>query len=227
PLVQEAAIDERSDVFDWLDKKQPKSTVYVSFGSEYYLSKEDREELAHGLEMSGANFIWVVRFPKGEEMRMEEALPNGFVERVGERGMVVDGWAPQLKILKHSSVGGFVCHCGWNSVVEAVVHGVPIVALPMQLDQPIHAQVVVAVGVGVEAARGVEGNVEREGVAKAIKQVLFEKTGEDLSRKAKKTCEILRVEEGQNIKACVRELNRLCESRPNSSNNNILVRNGV
>ncbi|XP_022150499.1 beta-D-glucosyl crocetin beta-1,6-glucosyltransferase-like [Momordica charantia] len=68
PLVQRVNADnEKPEIVSWLDKKNPKSTVYVSFGSEYYLTKSDREELAHGLEQSGANFIWVIRFPKGEQ----------------------------------------------------------------------------------------------------------------------------------------------------------------
>ncbi|KAG7012939.1 Beta-D-glucosyl crocetin beta-1,6-glucosyltransferase, partial [Cucurbita argyrosperma subsp. argyrosperma] len=213
PLV--ALSDEKSDVLDWLDQKEPKSTVYVSFGSEYYLSNEDRAELAMGLEMSGANFIWVIRFGKGESVGIREALPEGFIERVGERGLVVDGWAPQMGILKHTSIGGFVCHCGWNSVVEAAVNAVPIIALPMQLDQPFHGKVAVAAGVAVEAARGVDGAVQREGVAKAIKEVLFEKKGEKLSGKAKEICESLKVKDGKNIDTCVVEISRILESGKN------------
>ncbi|KAM2967864.1 hypothetical protein FF1_028077 [Malus domestica] len=71
------------------------SVVYISFGSEYFLSKEEIEEIAHGLELSKVSFIWVVRFPKEEKVtRAKEVLPKGFVERVGERGMIVEGWAP-------------------------------------------------------------------------------------------------------------------------------------
>ncbi|KAG6573873.1 UDP-glucosyltransferase 29, partial [Cucurbita argyrosperma subsp. sororia] len=183
PLV--ALSDEKSDVLDWLDQKEPKSTVYVSFGSEYYLSNEDRAELAMGLEMSGANFIWVIRFGKGESVGIREALPEGFIERVGERGLV------------------------------AAVNAVPIIALPMQLDQPFHGKVAVAAGVAVEAARGVDGAVQREGVAKAIKEVLFEKKGEKLSGKAKEICESLKVKDGKNIDTCVVEISRILESGKN------------
>ena len=104
-------------------QKKKGSTVFISFGSEYFLSKEDMEEIAYGLEFSNVDFIWVVRFPKGENIVFEETLPKGFFERVGERGLVVNGWAPQAKILTHPNVGGFVSHCGWNSVMESMKFG--------------------------------------------------------------------------------------------------------
>ncbi|CAL5365397.1 unnamed protein product [Camellia sinensis] len=134
PLVQGIVDDENehSEIIQWLDNKGEYSTLFVSFGSEYFVSKEEIEEIAHGLELSMVNFIWVVRFPNGEKVELEEALPKGFVDRLGERGLVVDGWAPQARILTHSSTGGFVSHCGWNSVLEGLKFGVPIVAIPMQ-----------------------------------------------------------------------------------------------
>ncbi|XP_022150492.1 cyanidin-3-O-glucoside 2-O-glucuronosyltransferase-like [Momordica charantia] len=114
PLVQKSCSkeDDESEILRWLDRKNPKSTVYVAFGSEYYLEKEDIVEIAHGLELSGVNYIWIVRFPKGERIAIEEALPDGFLERIGDRGIVIDEWAPQMKILGHSSVGAFLSHCG-------------------------------------------------------------------------------------------------------------------
>ncbi|XP_023550168.1 beta-D-glucosyl crocetin beta-1,6-glucosyltransferase-like [Cucurbita pepo subsp. pepo] len=202
---------EKPEILKWLDKKSPKSTVYVSFGSEYYLTNQDREELAHGLEQSHVNFIWVIRFPKGESLTIEEALPEGYMKRVGDRGLIMEGWAPQLEILNHSSVGAFVCHCGWNSVVESVMFGVPIVALPMQLDQPWHAKVANLAGVCVEAERDDEGNVKREGVAKAIKEVVFEEIGEALRGKAREIGEALRKREGGIVDVVVREFYSLSE----------------
>ncbi|KAL7193647.1 hypothetical protein ACSBR2_025286 [Camellia fascicularis] len=138
PLVKEIIDDENehSEIIQWLDNKDESSTLFVSFGSEYFMSKEEIEEIAHGLELSKVNFIWVVRFPVGEKVELEEALPKGFIERVAERGMVVEGWAPQARILAHSSTGCFVSHCGWNSVLESLTFGIPIVAMPMHLDQP-------------------------------------------------------------------------------------------
>lgn len=151
-LVEEASRHEveGSKIIDWLDKKGKKSTVFVSFGSEYFLTKEDIMELAHGLELSNFNFIWVVRFPKGDEdddkdkgvNLLEASMPLGFLERVEGRGLVVEDWAPQGQILGHESVGGFVSHCGCSSMMESMKFGVPIIAMPMHLDQPLNARLV-------------------------------------------------------------------------------------
>ncbi|KAK3039009.1 hypothetical protein RJ639_027494 [Escallonia herrerae] len=101
--------DEHAEIIQWLSRKEPSSSVFVSFGSEYFLSKEEIEELAFGLlELSKVNFIWVIRFPAGENTKIKDALPEGFLDRVKERGMVVEGWAPQTKILGHPNTGGFV-----------------------------------------------------------------------------------------------------------------------
>ncbi|CAA3006647.1 beta-D-glucosyl crocetin beta-1,6-glucosyltransferase-like [Olea europaea subsp. europaea] len=90
-LVQEPSLDdENPDIVEWLNKKEKKSTVFVSFGSEYFHSKEDTEEIARGLEPSNINFIWVVRFPKDVERKLEETLPKGYLERVSDRGLAVE-----------------------------------------------------------------------------------------------------------------------------------------
>ncbi|KAM1155726.1 hypothetical protein ACFX13_027170 [Malus domestica] len=81
-------------------------------------------ELAHGIEKSGLPFIWVFNNrPLVEGVLGPEVIPLGFQTRVEDRGLVLRGWAPQLKILGHSSVGGFLTHCGWSSVVEALEFG--------------------------------------------------------------------------------------------------------
>ncbi|KAK2992034.1 LOW QUALITY PROTEIN: hypothetical protein RJ640_014895 [Escallonia rubra] len=169
PLVEDDTAvdrDEHAEIIQWLSRKEPSSSVFVSFGSEYFLSKEETEELAFGLELSKVNFIWVIRFPAGENTEIKDAIPEGFLDRVKERGMVVEGWAPQTKILGHPSTGGFVSHCGWSSVMESMNFGVPLVAIPMQLDQPLNARLVVEVGVAVEVIKDDNGEFKREEVAK-------------------------------------------------------------
>ncbi|GFS43022.1 UDP-glucosyl transferase 72E1 [Actinidia rufa] len=156
PLVQDTNIGEHKDtqIMQWLGTKDKFSTVFVSFGSESFLSKEEMEEMAHGLELSKVNFIWVVRFPNvGEKIELEEALPKGFLDRLGNRGLVVEDWAPQAQILAHSSTGGFVSHCGWNSILESLKFGVPVIAMPMKYDQPMNARLVEDVGVAAEVKR--------------------------------------------------------------------------
>ncbi|TYH51902.1 hypothetical protein ES332_D10G313100v1 [Gossypium tomentosum] len=185
PLVRDASEEHHEnekEILEWLTKKRKASTVFVSFGSEYYLSNKEREAIAEGLEFSGVYFTWVLRFPFGDKdkPKFDEALPEGYLERIGERELMVEDWAPQAKILQHSSIGGFVSDCGWSSVTESLKFGVPIIAMPMCVDQTLNARLVQAVSVGVEVERGKDGSLEREEIVRAIKQVVGEKDGENI-----------------------------------------------
>ncbi|KAM7463817.1 hypothetical protein LguiA_031938 [Lonicera macranthoides] len=205
--------DESSDIIEWLDEKNPCSTVFVSFGSEYFLSKDEITEIAYGLELSGVNFLWVLRFPKGEEISsvVEEAIfPEDFLEKVRERGRIVKGWAPQAQILGHPSVGGFVSHCGWNSVMESINCGVPVIAMPMQLDQPLNARLMVDIGVGVEIARGDNGKIERDEVAKVVREVAGGEIGEDLRKKTRELAQKMKLNGEEEIDGAIEELLQLC-----------------
>ncbi|KAL7258359.1 hypothetical protein ACSBR1_004477 [Camellia fascicularis] len=214
PLVQASVNDdEHLHITEWLNKKDRGSTVFVSFGSEYFLTKVEMEEMAHGLELSNVNFIWVVRFPVGQKTRVEEALPKGFLERIGGRGLVIQGWAPQVKILEHPNVGGFVSHCGWSSVMEGIKFGVPIISVPMHLDQPINARLLSEIGVGVEIMRDENGKILREEVAKVIKQVVMEKSGEAVKKKERELSDEIRMREKEVVDGVVEELVKLCKKR--------------
>lgn len=215
PLVRDAGDEEDDDrtstqTLQWLDKKENSSTVFVSFGSEYFLSKDDMEEIAHGLDLSTANFIWVVRFPAGQRVSVSEALPEGFCERVGERGLVMEDWAPQARILAHSSTGGFVSHCGWNSILESLKFGAPMVAIPMHLDQPINARLVEGAGVAVEVKRGGDGRLSRKEIAEAIRKVVKENDGEEIRVKAREFRDKIRVKGEEEVDMAVEEFVRLC-----------------
>ncbi|CAL2239953.1 unnamed protein product [Prunus armeniaca] len=222
PLVQEPMdlkVDEETWIMKWLNKRERASVVYVCFGSEYFLTKEEIEEIAHGLELSKVSFIWVIRFPKEEKgRRVEEVLPEGFLKRVGEKGIIVEGWAPQAKILKHFSVGGFVSHCGWSSVLESIKFGVPIIAMPMHLDQPINSRLVEEVGVGVEVKRTAEGSLQREEVAKVIRDVVVEKIGEGVRKKALEIGDSMKKNEDAEIDGVVEELMQLRTKRKSNVN---------
>ncbi|KAM1027318.1 hypothetical protein FF2_039633 [Malus domestica] len=212
-------VDEESSIIKWLNERERASVVFVSFGSEYFLSKEEIQEIALGLELSQVSFIWVIRFPKEEKStRVEDVLPKGFGERVGERGMIVEDWAPQAKILKHSSVGGFVSHCGWSSVLESIKFGVPIIAMPMQLDQPVNARLVEEVGVGVEVIRtGGGGSLQRQEVAKVIIDVVVEKIGEGVRIKALELRDNMKKKEDEEMDGVVEELMQLCTATTRES----------
>jgi hypothetical protein len=111
-------------------------------------SKEQLREIAFGLERSGHRFLWVVRNPPSDKksvalsahpnIDLDSLLPEGFLDRTKDRGLVLKSWAPQVAVLNHPSVGGFVSHCGWNSVLEAVCAGVPLVAWPLYAEQRIN-----------------------------------------------------------------------------------------
>ncbi|XP_057466472.1 UDP-glucosyltransferase 29-like [Actinidia eriantha] len=205
PLVQDCTNeDDDGGIIDWLKKKEKGSTVFVSFGTEYFLSEHEMEEIALGLELSGVNFIWALRFPMGSNTSVEKALPLGFLERVGERGMVVEGWLPQVKILLHPSIGGFLSHCGWSSVMEAMKYGNPIIAIPMHIDQPVNARLVEEIGVGVEVVRDKNGKLDREKVGQVIKNVVFD--GEVVRKKARELSETLCMKGEEDIDVVVEEL---------------------
>ncbi|XP_045813183.1 UDP-glycosyltransferase 1-like [Trifolium pratense] len=129
--------DERGSLcLKWLDLQPSKSVLFLCFGSMGRFSKVQLKEIAIGLEKSEQRFLWIVRSDiDSEKLSLDELLPEGFLERTKEKGMVVRNWAPQTAILSHDSVGGFVTHCGWNSMLEAICVGVPMIAWPMYAEQ--------------------------------------------------------------------------------------------
>lgn len=118
----------------WLDTQKSDSVLYICFGSMVRFSDDQLTEIALALETSNTKFIWVVR--KGVE-NQETWLPSGFEERISKnsKGLIVREWVPQVQILHHPSTGGFLTHCGWNSVLEAIVAGVPLVTWPLLAEQ--------------------------------------------------------------------------------------------
>ncbi|TKW22618.1 hypothetical protein SEVIR_4G240300v4 [Setaria viridis] len=125
----------------WLDERaaQPGSVAYVSFGTQAHISDAQLDEVAHGLVQSGHRFLWVVR--------SDTWSPPA---DVGPNGRIVRGWVPQRSVLAHRAVGGFVSHCGWNSVMESLAAGKPILAWPMIAEQHLNARHVAdIVGAGV------------------------------------------------------------------------------
>ncbi|CAM0882835.1 unnamed protein product [Alopecurus aequalis] len=172
PLVKsEEVVDKRGkECLAWLEKQPKASVMFLCFGSMGRFSAEQIKEMAAGLEMSGQRFLWVLRSPPGgDEQELDALLPNSFLDRSKDRGLVVMSWAPQREVLAHSSVGGFVTHCGWNSVLEAVMSGVPMLAWPLYAEQRMNRVFLVeelqlAVAVeggenGVVTAEEIEGKV--------------------------------------------------------------------
>ncbi|KAF8664461.1 hypothetical protein HU200_054634 [Digitaria exilis] len=159
--------------------------VFLCFGSigAATHSPEQFREIAAGLERSGHRFLWVVRAPHHAEpdVVIDELLPDGFLERTKGRGIVVKLWAPQVEVLHHKATGGFVTHCGWNSVLEGVTAGVPMLCWPMYAEQKMNKVFMVEeAGIGVEVVGWQQGLVTAEEVEAKVRLVLESEDGEQL-----------------------------------------------
>ncbi|KAJ1420545.1 UDP-glycosyltransferase family, conserved site [Sesbania bispinosa] len=181
------------DCLSWLDKQPSRSVVFLCFGSRGTFTLLQLKEIAEALERSGQRFLWVIKTPAHDEgtnqilddtgeFELSSVLPSGFLERTKERGLVVRSWAPQVEVLSHESVGGFVTHCGWNSVLEAVVAGVPMIAWPLHAEQHVNRNLMVEemkVAVGVEQREG-DGFVTGEEVERRVRELMESERGREI-----------------------------------------------
>ncbi|KAL6637246.1 hypothetical protein ACP70R_024818 [Stipagrostis hirtigluma subsp. patula] len=157
----------------WLDAQPAKSVVYVALGSEVPLPVEQVHELALGLELAGARFLWALRKPRG--VLDADLLPPGFTERTHGRGLVTTGWIPQMGVLAHGAVGAFLTHCGRNSLIEGLLFGHPLIMLPIIGDQGANARLMEGKKVGLQVARDEnDGSFNRQGIASAVRSVMVE-----------------------------------------------------
>ncbi|XP_024526026.1 UDP-glycosyltransferase 85A1 [Selaginella moellendorffii] len=168
----------------WLDEREPRSVLYVSFGSMATLKANQIEKLALGLESSGQPFLWVMR----PNLVSESEAPNfceDFVVRTKSQGLVIS-WAPQLQVLKHPSVGGFLTHCGWNSTLEAVCSGVPLLCWPCFAEQHLNCKIIVDDWkVGLSFFRGsCHGVASKEVVHQVIRRLMVEDPGKEIRKRA-------------------------------------------
>ncbi|XP_027342911.1 UDP-glycosyltransferase 92A1 [Abrus precatorius] len=185
---------------EWLNTKPSNSVLFVCFGSMNTISGSQMMQLGTALERSGTNFIWVVRPPIGfdinSEFRAEEWFPEGFMEKIlqSNRGLIVHDWAPQVEILSHEAVSVFLSHCGWNSAMESLSHGVPILGWPMAAEQFYNCKVLEEeVGVCVEVARGKSCEVRYEDILAKIELVMGERDkGLEMRKKAGEVRDMIR-----------------------------------
>ncbi|XP_078156899.1 UDP-glycosyltransferase 76B1-like [Carex rostrata] len=170
--LQSSLLPPDRSCLDWLDTQAPNSVLYASFGSLASMDYGEFLETAWGLANSGQPFLWVVR--PGSIRGTENAyMPDGFDEEVRGRGKVF-AWVPQLEVLAHDAVGGFWTHNGWNSTLEGISEGVPMICRPYFGDQMGNARYVTHVWkVGIE----LEEKLERRMIAKAVRSLMREKEG--------------------------------------------------
>lgn len=157
---------------EWLNQKEPNSVIYVSFGSLVVLSKKQMESIAIALKKSKRPFLWVVKPSNYPVPEGAGELPEGFLNETKEHGVVVP-WCHQSLVLSHKSIACFLTHCGWNSMLETISVGVPIIAYPLWTDQPTNAKLMVEVlGVGIRLWPNDEGNVKSETIGECIKDIM-------------------------------------------------------
>lgn len=231
-----STIDEKS-CLDFLNSKEPNSVLYISFGSTARLPPKQLREIAYALEACDeVPFIWVIgktfKSPENQETEeYDDVLPDGFEARMKEskKGLIIRGWVPQLLILEHVAIGGFMTHCGWNSTLEGVTSGVPMMTWPLSAEQFSNEKLVSEVsriGVEVGSEEWVSWDKERkvlvgrEKVEIAVKKVMMKKEEtEEMRRRSREMKEKARraVEEGGSsygdIDALIQELKAIRKSK--------------
>ncbi|KAK4592799.1 hypothetical protein RGQ29_017089 [Quercus rubra] len=200
PIIQNGSSNpvEGSDCLRWLNNQPSGSVLFVCFGSGATLSYDQMNELALGLELSKQKFLWVVRSPNNElanaaylvdqtlDNNPLDFLPKGFIERTKEQGLVLPYWAPQVQVLSHGSTGGFLSHCGWNSTLESIMHGIPIIAWPLFAEQRMNAVLLTeGLKVALRPKANEKGLVDREEIAKVIKGLMIGEEGKKVHNRMK------------------------------------------
>ncbi|KAK0606725.1 hypothetical protein LWI29_003457 [Acer saccharum] len=158
------------ELMAWLDSCQvDKSVVYVGFGSQIRLNRQQMEALGNALEKSGVRFVWAVKEPavKNDHDHVVPLIPSGFEDRVVGRGLVIRGWIPQALILNHRAIGSYLTHFGWGSVLEGLIGGVLLLAWPMQVDHFSNATILVdQMGVAIRVCEGLTSVPDSENLMK-------------------------------------------------------------
>nr|URA11569.1 anthocyanidin 3-O-glucosyltransferase [Bacopa monnieri] len=171
---------------EWLGQFEAKSVIFCAFGSETFLNDDQIKELALGLELTGFPFLLVFNFPGNLDASAEvrRALPEGFMERVRGKGVISSGWVQQQQILAHMSVGCYLCHAGFSSVVEALVNDCQLVMLPQKGDQFLNSKLVSGdLKAGVEVNRRDEdGYFGKEDIKNAVECVMVDGVGNEIGR---------------------------------------------
>ncbi|KAK9063842.1 hypothetical protein SSX86_017714 [Deinandra increscens subsp. villosa] len=186
PLLKPEKPNPNHEVLQWLKRQPNASVLLLCFGSRGCFEADQVREIAVAIERSGYRFIWSLRRPPSEEQKgfpgeyadYNEVLPDGFLERTAGKGKVL-GWVPQTEVLADVATGGFVSHCGWNSILESLWYGVPVATWPIYAEQQLDAfQMVKDLGLAVEISldyNQIDKNrkvVSAEEIEKGIREVM-------------------------------------------------------
>ncbi|MCO5594255.1 hypothetical protein L7F22_048282 [Adiantum nelumboides] len=185
-----------TECMSWLSMQADRSVIYASFGTADRVSIQDLRELAMGLEASGQPFLWVLREDPRRMEGLPQLLPDGFLERNRGKGLIVS-WAPQVEVLAHRAIGGFLSHCGWNSILESFWEGVPMLCCACHAEQRLNSHYVCNVwGTGLEIERTDTGGIKRSFVELSVKALLWSEEGskvrsrvEEIVHLVKRTCQ--------------------------------------
>ncbi|XP_058205366.1 UDP-glycosyltransferase 87A2-like [Rhododendron vialii] len=170
---------------NWLNSQCEASVLYVSLGSFLSTSEDQMKELSLGLRASGTRYLWIVRADQESSFRVGCCEENGFMVP----------WCDQLRVLCHRSIGGFLTHCGWNSTMESIFAGVPMLTFALCLDQMHNSKIIVedlGVGMTLKGVVGLENVIGREEIAETVKRFmdLDGKESKEMRRRAKELQEI-------------------------------------
>ncbi|XP_019098127.1 PREDICTED: UDP-glycosyltransferase 71B5-like [Camelina sativa] len=213
PVLHLENIEKQPEILRWLDEQPAKSVAFLCFGSMGGFSEKQTKEIAVALERSGHRFRWSLRRPSpyimtersGDFTNLEVVLPAGFLDRTSDTGKVI-GWAPQAAVLAKQAIGGFVTHCGWNSMLESLWFGVPMVVWPLYSEQKVNAfEMVEELGLAVEIRKYFRGElmtgemetVTAEEIEKAIRRVMEENSDvRDRVKEMAEKCHVALMEGG-------------------------------
>ncbi|XP_021903518.1 scopoletin glucosyltransferase-like [Carica papaya] len=211
----------------WLDSKEPTSVVYICFGSLIRFTKSQITEMASALEESGHSFVWTIGkvltvddTHNNDQQQQNSWLPEGFEEKVTQsgQGLIIRGWAPQVLILTHPAIGGFLTHCGWNSIMEGISAGIPMVTWPIFAEQFYNEKLVtqalrfgVSVGNDTWKLWATEESplINKEKIKKAIIEIMNNSNEAiEMRKKARRLRELARkaVEEGGSSWSNIKDL---------------------
>lgn len=168
---------EEPECLKWLDTKGPSSVVYVNFGSIVVMTPQQLAEFCWGLANSNHSFLWIIR---PGMVSGESALPQEFYDKISGRGMLA-GWCPQEKVINHPSIGGFLTHSGWNSTIESISSGVPVLSWPFFSDQFQTCWLSCTKwGIAMET----DNDVKRDDVMKLVIELMSKDKGKEMEKNA-------------------------------------------